>query len=231
MNSNFNHDDTFAIAPILTNAMDLYKQHFRPLISLGLLFGLSQLIPGVLFGQKNSTFGSLSFMLSMLGSNWVSMGLVYASIKVYKGKSFDLKDVMVKSFDKYWLYLAVNLTFMMVFLMGILLFVIPGIYVGTIFLLADVLVILERRQFMAAFQRSARLVKSQFVKVLQFSLLITCIFLIPTMVLRSFLQTNPQLGQTLYMVCIIFIMPYIVLTQVGLYYQLFALEKNIGQNS
>ena len=231
MNDNFSADETFAIAPILTKALDLYKQHFRSLISLGLFFGLSQVIPQSLLGQGHSTRGSLSFMLSMLGSNLVSMGLVCASIKVYKGKPFDLKDVLTKSLDKYWLFLSVNLTFMMVFLMGLFLFIIPGIYVGTIFVLADVLVILERKQFMAAFQRSARLVKYQFVKVLQFSMLMTCIFIMPTLVLQSFLQINPQLGQTLYMIIIIFIMPYIVLTQVGLYYQLLSFEKTLGPNS
>ena len=76
-------------------------------------------------------------------------------------------------------YLAVYFSLYVLTGIGFILLIVPGLYLTTIFIFADIAVVLENKKYMDAFHRSMDLVKGCFWQVFLFLLSLVSLSLIP----------------------------------------------------
>ncbi len=213
------NEEILNIKKIFQEAFRLYKESLSLLMSLGLIYTIIIEFGQVVFQNLPSQSPGLLFLMNMFVSAFVSIALVYVASEIYQGKEIDLNKVFVIVKGKYWNYVTVSIAFLVVVVSGILFFVVPGAYFGTIFIFADLLVILENKIFVEAFKRSADLVRGHFLKVFLFSLVTACFLFIPN-AMGALRFNGLNVGRIFQMCLMVFIIPYITMAQVGLYYQM-----------
>lgn len=210
---------------ILQRALKVYKGAFPLMISFGIAFGFVDILNNLLlkaFGPNSIFF---SFLISTLLTCVFSIMLIYMSSRLYRDSEADLNDAIVEVKKKYGVYLLVYLGTVSVCLLGLRLFILPGVYLATIFTFSSLLVVIENTNFIESFKRSKDLVHRAFFKVLLFGIMIGCIIGIPFLTIQSLKAANPQLGNVLGVVLMVFFMPLYTLAEIGLYYEL---KKNEG---
>jgi len=215
------------IRQIIKEAFLLYKNNFQPFILVGLFYGFAGVVDGILYASFKLKPGGITFLLNILITSWASMVLVEMSSRAFQNKTIDLREAFMSPKQKYWNYVVVACTFFLLLTLGFLFFILPGIFFATIFIFADIVVILENRIFIDAFKRSAQLVSGLFGRVLLFSLLTALIILIPTLIL-GLLAATPYLkfAKALSVVATVFIAPFVISAQVRLYYAVKAIKKD-----
>jgi len=214
------NEETVDIREIFQEAFVLYKGSLPLLVSLGLIYAIASEFGQVVFQNLPFQSPGLLFLMSMLISAFISVALIYAGAEIYQGKEIDLRQAFASVKEKYWNYVMVSIGFFVVVISGILFFVVPGAYFGTIFIFSNLLVILENKTFIEAFQRSADLVRGHFWRVFLFSLITACFLVIPGIILDTLKFSGLNLGRIIQMCLMVFIIPYITMVQVGLYYRM-----------
>ena len=215
------------VQKILKEAFLLYKKNFQAFIMIGLLYGFAGVIDGLLYTFFHLQPGGFTFLLNILVTSWASIILIEMSSRAFQNKDIDLQKAFFAPKPIYWNYVVVAASFFLILTLGFLFFILPGIFFATIFIFADIVVVLENRQFLDAFKRSAQLVSGLFWKILFFSLLMAVIILIPTILLGvvSALE-HVKLAKTLSILTTVFVAPFIISAQVSLYYAVKAIQKN-----
>lgn len=111
---------------------------------------------------RRTIYDGILFLLANIVFIWSVMAIIYATSKIFKGEKVTLPEAfqqrpgtLVRFFFSCILYLF--LTFI-----GILLFVIPGVYLGTVFSLSYLPVILENKGIIEGFTISRNLIKGYF---------------------------------------------------------------------
>jgi len=208
------------IKAIFLKAFVLYRESLSLLMSLGLIYAISTECGQVFFKGALAQAPGMLFLVNMFISAFVSIALIYAASEIYQGRVLDLNGAFAPVKGKYWNYVTVSIGFFVVVLSGILCFVIPGAYLGTIFVFADLLVVLENKALLEAFKRSKELVWGYFWQVFLFSMITACFLVIPGLILGAFRFNGLNIGRILQMCSMVFIIPYITMVQVGLYYRM-----------
>jgi hypothetical protein len=107
---------------------------------------------------------------------WSGIALIIAASNRYLNNKITLEECFLKAKGIYWRFIGVILMYSLFYWAGLLLFVIPGIYLGIIFLLAFVAVVLEKKD-VDPFKISRALIKGSFWKVFLISLLLSIMLL------------------------------------------------------
>lgn len=211
---------TLDIKVIFIQALRVFKQNPRLFISFGLVCGLAAVSDQILYKVARVQSEGWTFVLHLLITSWASVGLIEAARRYYQGKSCSLTEVLPIIRRSYTAYIVVAATYFLLVFGGILLFIIPGIYCSTVFILADVIVVLERKDYLESFRRSLSLVKNFFWQVLLYSLISSSLMLFPVVLAKLPVWASMKVGHTLNICALVFLVPYLTIAQVGLYWVL-----------
>ncbi len=211
---------TIDIKGIFLRGLALYKEEFPLLINLGLIYALSVEAGYLIIRTFSPKFAGMVFLVNILISAVTSIALLKTGAVLHRGKTLSLQEAYAEVGRRYLSYVAVSMIFFVLVLSGVMMLVVPGIYFGTVFVFADLVVVLEEREILAAFQRSMDLVRGHFRKVFFFSLVTTCFLALPSLVLGHLQVGGFQVGRVAQMCLVVFAVPYVNLVQVGLYNRL-----------
>ncbi len=210
------------ILPILKRSLSLYKDNFSLFIKIAILgeaVYLLDMIRRTLPQDVLPWTGFIVLPAGILVYTWASIALVIAASNRYADKTIVLKESFVQVKGKYWRYICVGILYLLILGTGLLLFLIPGIYWGTIFSLAGLVVVLEKRRDISPFKISKILVRGNFWKVFFLGLIMLVLSLPPLFLLRT-ARINENLAIIVGRVFYIFLGPFSTSVSVTLYHVL-----------
>jgi len=179
MQENRSVEKTLDILEIVKKSFLLYKANLSLFLVISLLTYSVSLLEQ-LFHVLNISigwFGLVTFIGGLIISFWGHIALLYAISERYSQKEVTIKEAFVNTKNKIWRFICVSIFCAFLFLGGLLLCVIPGLYWGVIFGLAGMLVVLEDRSFFDSLKRSKNLIRGYFWPVFLLGWLVGLIFL------------------------------------------------------
>jgi len=219
----FSEDESIDLTQILHKALRVYKGSFQLFISLSLIYGIINEIISFIFGMASLGDRSLNLyksVVQVLIAGWISIAMIYLCSRLHQRRQANLKDAFRWARTKYWRYLAIYLAHLAVMGIGFIFFIFPGIYFVTIFIFADILIVLEKISFIDAFRISAQLVRNYFWKVFFYIFVVIGVSLVPEIFYQMIVNMDPTLARTIHRIISVFIMPLLMIAQVELYYQI-----------
>lgn len=214
---------------ILKQSLLLYKENFFLFIGIAFLGNASWFLYTFLMSLLETAYPWVSFIiisLSFLISFWASLALIIAVSKRYLNNSITLKECFIKTEGRYWKFVGISMLYYLIWGIGLLLLLIPGIYWWTIFSLAIVIVVLERRTDIGPLKMSRELIKESFWKVFSLMLILLALSL-PSYFIYKFPQISENLAMILGNIFFIFYASFSPVAMVVLYYRL--KEKKAAQ--
>jgi uncharacterized membrane protein len=167
--------NTFSIKRVFSHAWTTFKQHKGLVVLAGLISlvvgGGAKSDTGIHKGHVDfhspSIFSILFFVLNIL----IQIGLVKMFLKLLDGHSARLKE-LVSHGDLFIKYLCVYILFMLGFVGGTILLVIPGIWFFLTYFFAPIIMIDKHVGIRDSFRQSAHMTKGAKWKLLGLMLLI-----------------------------------------------------------
>jgi len=174
MGNEIKSQKSISIGEILKQSFLLYKNNFCLFIGIVILGNALMLLHGTLLSfMPDKVVAIVSLIITLVSICillWANMALIIAASNRHLNNRTTLKECFFKTKGIYWRFIGVNLMYFLISVAGLLLFVIPGIYLGTIFLLAPIVVALEKKGI-RPFETSKALVKGSFWKVFLLNLI------------------------------------------------------------
>jgi len=217
-------DKKIVVKDVLAKSFDVYKNHLTVFLGLSLGCGIVNEMISLLFRSLSMQSFSVSFFINILMTSWITIAIVNAVDWERRNKKLAINRLLLSAKGSYWQFVTVTMTTIFAFALGLILFIVPGFYIATIFIFADILVVLEKRDFNQAFKQSMEMTKPHFWQVFQCLFFIMIVSSVPSFLLRLSDGNPTQLMITLSKVLAVVIMPYFVIAQVILYFSV----KNIN---
>ena len=219
------------IGVVLKKSLLLYKDNF--FLFIGILFlGYSLFLSHYLIGMVKShdqlwisLIGSVLIIAGLLVVVWGSIALIIAIANRYENKKITIKSCFLEVKGNYWRYCLIALIYFLIVFVGLLIFVIPGIYWGVIFCLSYIVVVLEKSGNLIPFIRSKELVKGNFWRMFCLGYIGSIPFSVFGMI-SGFYGVNPVLMMISYYASIIFTLPFSLSISVISYYTLKEIKGN-----
>ncbi|MDP8213513.1 MAG: hypothetical protein P9X22_09560 [Candidatus Zapsychrus exili] len=208
------------LSKILSNSMEMYKKNFQFFISLSLFYGVFNLATRQIinnFFKKPEEAIFLIIITSSLILCRIAIMLIYASYKLRSGLVLSFAKVFEETKGRYLRYVAVYMSVLFLMGMGFVFFVLPGLFIGAIFMFADVIVVLENKKYTEAFKGSIELIKGKFWIVLQFLLILTMLSLTPILFIKFFQNIDVGLTKAAVEIFSVIFIPFYMISQVQLY--------------
>ena len=221
----FENPSTVDLSSIFRKAYHVYRDNLPMMISLGLIYGFGSISDQILYQLFRLESTHIAFFLNTLITSWVSMALTYGVNELYRKREVTVQQALLSTGKNYWQYVLVSMLYLMVVFGGLILFILPGIYLMTLYLFADVCVVLERKTLVDAFARSSALVKFSFRHVLIFNLIMSMLYIIPFVAIKS----EWSVGRAVTTVFIVFVVPFYIAGVVALYREYVKLT-NLGSS-
>ncbi|HPN87912.1 MAG TPA: hypothetical protein PLH56_01060 [Candidatus Omnitrophota bacterium] len=213
-----------SLGQVFKKSLNVYYKYFIDFISLSLIYAISVALIRMILKK---TWGDQTFvifitvMLNTVILCRISVALIYmASKKLFNQDLVDSSQAFEKTQGFYMNYLMVYSVVFLLMGIGFLLFIIPGFYIGTIFLFADALVVLERKNFQEAFTRSRQLVQNYFGIVFLFLMVIITISLSPIFLLKLLGPAHLNIIKNFSDLFSALFIPFYMIAQVQLYYKI-----------
>lgn len=145
-----------------------FKKNWRPFLVLALLL----VVVTILTAEKNSTLVSPMSLFREIATSLVFLGYTVAGLKVVDGKRVRLGDVFnsYRDFKLVVLFVLVNVTYSVLFQLGLLLLIIPGLFLGARLFAAPYLVVDKKTSYIDSFKRSWELTRGKTIKLILFGL-------------------------------------------------------------
>ena len=175
---------------VITEAWNLYKAHWRHLLSIALIIYLGVAIIGVLLVALLTWLGAiLAVLVSFIGFFWLQAALVKAVEDVRDGRA-DLS--LSETFGAGRVHLAAvvvaGVIAAILITLGIVLFIIPGLVLLTFWCLIIPTIVVEQKSAGESFGRSFALVRGYFWRVLGIIVLTVLIVAVFEVVLHLLLS-------------------------------------------
>jgi hypothetical protein len=206
---------------VFNGAWQHYKAQAKFFISVSLVYALLSEGAGFLITRLSAQTQQQLFLKSVVNivfACWASIAIIFAASCLARNRKFSVEHALALARQRYGLYLCVYLAMLGMVIFGFLLFVVPGLYFMTIFLFADILVVVDHVGFTQAFVRSARMVRPFFWKVFIYLFIIVGISLTPEVVYQLGMKMNLPSAIALQKVAAVLIMPFLMIAQVELFY-------------
>lgn len=222
---------SIGIGGILKQSLSLYKENFSLFIGIAILGYAVGLLSSLLVILTETAPKEISFIIALLSAFilaplslfitfWASIALIIAASNRYLHISITLKECFIKTKGRYLRYMGVCILYFLVLIAGLLLFVIPGIYWGTIFLLATVACVLEKTKLIGSFKISKGLVRGSFWKVFLLSLIVLALSLPAYLIYSKLTRIDQNLATILVQIYSIFYISFSTVIEVTLYHRL-----------
>lgn len=231
MENEINSRKPIEIGQILRQSIALYKENFSLFIKIAILgYGLAMLnsLLALLCETANKLVALILtpigiFILAPLGVFvlfWASMALIIAISNRYLGNEITLRECFIKTKGKYWRYVGISILYILILAVGMALFLIPGIYWATIFLLVTVIAALEETKVTGAFRVSKGLIKGSFWRVFLLGVIISGLSLPAYIIYSKLAGASQHLATILGQIYSIFYISFSTVIEVTLYHQL-----------
>lgn len=215
---------------ILREAYALYKAHWKHLIPIAFVFyvglGLITLLLTVALGVFGALVGSL---ISIIGVFWLQGTLVEAIADIRDGTAdLSIGQTFSKAKAHIGKLLGAGILAGLAIVVGLLLFIVPGLYLMTIWSVLIPVIVLEGRGVMEAFGRSRQLVRGNGWNVFGVIILTIVILIVVSIVLSLLLFWIPDtLGEYIRgVISNSIIVPFVALAWTLMYYALRARETS-----
>lgn len=156
---------TFSIKTAFKDGWELWKQHKKTITIATIIMILVKFIPD---GERNF---SVFVLVLIVAAFFIDMGWLKMLLRTVHGETPKVRD-LIDHAHRVWKYLGVSLVFMLIVLIGLLLFIIPGIYLMYKYLFAPVLVLDKNMPIREALKESARMTTGVKWKLIGLSLVI-----------------------------------------------------------
>lgn len=213
------------ILDIIKKSFLLYKANFSLLFLISLLAYSIPLLEQLFFALNISIgwFGLVSFIGGLIISFWGHAALIFAASEKYSQRDVTVKESFINTKSKIWRLICISIFYTFLFLGGFLLCAVPGLYFGTIFGLAGMLVVLEDRAFFEYLKRSKNLIRGYFWPVFLLGGLLSFISL-PILGVY-FLNISVKIKMFSMVIFLIMYSPFGTAIIINLYYRLKQLKK------
>lgn len=161
-------EDDIKIGSILKEAVVLCKTNFFLFIAITLLGFSAFLLKMILSLIPQLVHPWILSGLSLTGIfiyEWSVIALIIAVSHRCSGHETTFRECLIQTKGRYWRVIGVEVQCFLIFVVGLLLLVVPGIYWGTLFSLAALAAVLETRKNISSLRMSKELVKGSFWKV------------------------------------------------------------------
>lgn len=215
------------ILDVFKRSFLLFKENFLLFMGIALIgnvFGVLGAVLSPISKAAGDLIGFLSLPLGIFLSIWSSAALIIAVANILSGTKISLRECFAGVRGKYWRCVSVSLLYFLIFFVGFLLFVLPGVYWGTIFAFSVTIVVLEKNKNINPLSASKKLVKGAFWKVFTVGLIST-VFSIPIYLIAVKLSgLNQNLSAIAIQIYIIIYLAFTLTVQVVLYNKLKAVK-------
>jgi hypothetical protein len=148
---------------IIGETWDLYKKQWTHLIPIALVvyavLGLISLLLASALGWLGALLGSF---VSILGVFWLQAALVEAVVDVRDGRAdMSISETLSRGREHLSSVLVAGLLAAIAITIGLILFIVPGLYLMTIWCVIVPVIVLENRSAGEAFGRSRELVRGE----------------------------------------------------------------------
>lgn len=145
---------------VIREAWELYKTHWQHLLPIALvvyvILGLVSLLLTILLGWFGALLGAL---IGIVGLYWLQGALVEAIVDIRDGRAdLTMGQTFARAQQHIGPLLIAGILAGLAIALGLLLLIIPGLYLLTIWSVLIPVIVLERRSVMEAFGRSRQLV-------------------------------------------------------------------------
>lgn len=145
----------FSIRESIKFGWEKTKENFVPILLavVGVL-----VIIGILDFLGSPKHGRVPFMelVSFLFRTVVSIGFVVGGLNIVRGMPFGFENFKV-SFETFWRYIVANFLYMIAVGVGLVLLIVPGIYIALRYGFVNYLIVDKQMGIRAAFERSSEL--------------------------------------------------------------------------
>lgn len=168
---------TFDIKTLFTKAVDNFKDNWGMFILIGIIFILISLLgnTGMALGYAGGFSGfSLTSILVSLLQAFIGLGYLRFLLNMAREQDHKIEDLFngPQSFAHFAYFLVVSLLYNALTMLGIVLFIIPGIIAGIGFMFASYLVAEQKTDIFTSFKRSWEMTTGNRWKILWLSIVL-----------------------------------------------------------
>ncbi|GEM_PF-3780125 len=154
---------TLDVIAAIKESAEIFKNNFWLFMFLGFL-GNALFVVQELMGVsslKNITEWIMELVFNIVYF-WMMAALIIVSDRLLKGERVTAKEACIDVKNVFWRFLAGGVLYLLMFFGGLLVFIIPGLYLATIYSLAGIPIVLERTGIMEGFKISKNLILGNF---------------------------------------------------------------------
>ncbi len=215
------------IFQILNISLNIYRNHLQDFLKIGLLYGIANVIDtGV-----NKIFGDPGMAWALLINIFISaIGIILicdTCRRIHNNKQPDLKKSFSIATGIIPTVYAIHLTITLLFILPILFIetlgiisILFGLYASTVFIFAEMIAVIERKQYINCFKTSMDMVKGKFFKVLAFNIVFVILIVFPLLILKSMSVSIPIIARVLNVLFVVTLPVFQGIAQTELYYHI-----------
>jgi len=159
---------------------------------------------------------------------WAGAAMILAASSRLQGKDTGVKDCFAGVEGRFLRYVIANALYLLAWIAGLLLLVLPGFYILVVFSLAACVAVLEQRHVASCLRRSRQLIRGSFWRVLVIVLILMVLFLPGVLVSRLLLPLHMTLAVLWLAAYWVFLWPFWTAARVVLYYRLRESKEGAG---
>ncbi len=167
------------------------------------------------------------FLLNVLVSARISMGMAWMGLITVDGKMAKIGDLLAKP-QVFWRYVVTMIAFGLMFGVGLVLLIVPGIYVAARFFPVHFVVIERETGVMEGFRQAQQLTEGYRGKVINFILLWIAFFVVSGIAFIPVMRLSEPVGWWVMLLSAVIATPIIWLSAASLYRTLQNASANQG---
>ncbi|MFW6129836.1 MAG: hypothetical protein ACOC56_01555 [Atribacterota bacterium] len=171
MNNSEETKKTIEIGSILKGSFLLYKNNFLLFISIAFIGYIVSIVKAFIFFDFLFLFTVLGIILFF----WSNLALITALSFRYNKEKINFKDCFLKRREYFWRFIKTYILYGISVIGGLILLIIPGLYMGAVFFVSPAASVLEDRKNVSPFRFSKKVVKGNFWTVLALLLIIAVV--------------------------------------------------------
>lgn len=147
-------------------ALDIYQKNWKVIVQVAIVYFALGYLPNLLKNQlgENSPTYILSLFVMMFVGILMNIGLFHIGQKLYNDKPVDVMELFGHK-DRLWSYLWLMIKSGVYIMLGLILFIVPGIILAIKYSLSSYLFILKGRTVNEAMSESSKLVGDNKMKL------------------------------------------------------------------
>jgi len=216
------------IKNLVNNSATLFKNNFKLLFLLGIIGSIPiSLSEYINVNYEGTLFSTASYVIAYLIFGWTMMSLTYASWKLLNDENVNIQESLSSVSNSFFRFILSMILYFLLLFVGLILLILPGLYLGTIFSFCYIPIILEHKNVIEGFKISKNLIKGYFWVILLIGIIVVAVSIV-------FYIISGLLGgvtkEVLYGLFCAISVPYLTILEVSIYKKLKTI-KQIGSST